>query len=321
MFFLITRRILISIPLISVVAFFIFSLQELASGDFISELRADPTVSNEVIELYEKEFHLGEHFLVRFGSWYINALTGNFGYSFSYRMPVLDLIGSRLFNTLSLACASLLIAWGLALPFGTISAVYKNRCIDRCISFISYIGMSIPTIFFALILVFMAARTHLFPIGGSMSLGFESMNSFEKIKDLIAHLALPSIVLGCAAMGHYMRQTRAYMIEVLKEDYIRVVESKGASRVRVIGKHAFINILNPLITLFGYSLGFLLSGSFLVEIIFGWPGMARLTIDALLHHDSPLLMASCICASGMLIIGNLIADILLTIVDPRIRIR
>ena len=317
----IIRRIFITLPLLLVITFFIFSLQELAPGDFLSRFRQDPTISTELLHAYEKEFNLDKPFLIRFGSWCINALQGDFGYSFSYRMPVMILIVSRLTNTLYLALASLLIALVFGIPGGITSAVYKNQMIDKIIRFMSYVFMSIPSIFLALVMIFIAARTQIFPVGGVQSINFETMNAWSKIKDLLWHLILPASVLGVSALAHYMRQTRAQMLEVLNEDYIRVARAKGLHPAKIIGKHAFANTLNSLITLVGYSLGFLLNGSFLVEIIMGWPGMARLTIDALFNHDGPLLMASCVVASCALIMGNLIADILLTLVDPRISIK
>jgi peptide/nickel transport system permease protein len=183
-----------------------------------------------------------------------------------------------------------------------------------------YAFLSLPAVFFSLMLLCLAARTHWFPIGGMTSLGYESMSFGARARDLLQHLLLPSLVLGLGAMAHYARQARGSMIDVLGRDYLRTARAKGLSEGRVVFKHALRNALNPLVSLAGQSIGALLNGSFLVEYVFAWPGLARLTFDGMQRQDEFVVKAAVTMAAIMLLIGNTIGDLLLAAVDPRVRV-
>jgi peptide/nickel transport system permease protein len=196
--------------------------------------------------------------------------------------------------------------------------VKQHSWIDRTLSFVAFIWLSIPEILAALLLLMMAARTGWFPVGGMRSLDYDELDGISQFFDILHHLALPALVVGLIPLASRMRQMRGSLLDVLRLDYVTTARAKGLSERTVIVKHALRNALNPMITLFGYTLGALVSGSFIVEIIFSWPGLGRITLDAILTQDQYLVMGAVLMASLVLIVGNLIADLLLAIADPRI---
>lgn len=253
--------------------------------------------------------------------WLGGAIKLDFGRSYSKRRPVWGLIIERLWNTLKLSIASLVIAWGIAIPLGVAAAVRQNSLIDHISGFIAFFGLSIPSMFFALLMVLFAAYTGWFPIGDMRDVvNYDTLSTWGKFKNQLHHLVLPSIVIATGAMAGYMRQARGNMLEVLGTNYVRTARAKGLAEKTVLFKHALRNAINPLVTLFGYSLAALLSGSFLVEVVMNWPGMARLVVDAIFAKDEPIVMAAVLMGSILLVLGNLAADMLLPLVDPRVRV-
>ncbi|MGA1489675.1 MAG: ABC transporter permease [Planctomycetota bacterium] len=256
-----------------------------------------------------------------FGRWLGKVLQGDFGRSFKFNQPVFELISERLLNTLTLSIAALILAWGTAIPLGVIAAVKPNSFWDHSSGFIAFFGLSIPSVFFALLMILFASYTGWFPIGDMRdTVNYDNFTFWGKIWDRLHHLVLPTIVIGTGAMAGYMRQARGNMIEALGQDYVRTARAKGLPREKVLFKHALRNAINPLVTLFGYSLAALLSGSFLVEVVMNWPGMARLVVDAIIAKDEPVVMASVMVSAVLLVFGNLFADLLLAVVDPRVRL-
>ena len=315
----ILRRLLHMIPLLLGITFFSFMIISLAPGDFLTTMTQNPQISADTIEALRAKYGLDKPWYIQYVIWLWNALHLDFGYSFANQVPVFTLIGERLINTLLLALSAALFAWGLSIPLGIISAVRQNTWIDRSSSFVAFFGLSIPEVFFALLMVFFAAKTGWFPIGGMKSIDFEYLSPLGQLWDLVYHLILPTIVLGSVSMAGRMRQMRANLLDTLLMDYIQTARAKGLSERAVIFKHALRNAINPLITLFGFTLASLLSGAFLVEVVMSWPGLGRLTLDALFTRDLYLVMGSLVMASVMLIIGNLVADIMLALNDPRIK--
>ncbi len=256
-----------------------------------------------------------------FARWIGNVVQGDFGRSFKYARPVFPMIREKLWNTLSLSLAALFLAWGVAIPLGVLAAVKPNSLWDHSSGFIAFFGLSIPSVFFALLMVLFASYTGWFPVGDMVdTVDYDKMSLIDKVWDRIHHLILPTIVIGTGAMAGYMRQARGNMIEALGQDYVRTARAKGLPQKSVLFKHALRNAINPLVTLFGYSLAALLSGSFLVEVVMNWPGMARLVVDAIFSKDEPMVMASVMVSSLLLVFGNLTADLLLAVVDPRVRL-
>ncbi|MCI0651780.1 MAG: ABC transporter permease [Planctomycetes bacterium] len=256
-----------------------------------------------------------------FGIWAWNAVHGDFGVSLKWRRPVFSLIGECLWNTLKLSLAALAIAWGIALPLGVLAAVRPNSLADHLCAFLSFFGLSIPSVFFALLMVLFASYTGWFPIGDMRDVvHYDSFSFWGKVLDELHHLCLPALVIGTTAMAGYMRQTRGNMVEALGQDFVRTARAKGVAERGVLFKHALRNAINPLITLFGYSLAALLTGSFLVEVVMNWPGLARLVYDAIFAKDEPVMMAAVLMGSTLLVAGNLVADLLLACSDPRVRL-
>lgn len=256
-----------------------------------------------------------------FARWFGNVFRGEFGISFKSNEPVFPMIRERLWNTLTLSLSALILAWITAIPLGVLAAVKPNSFWDHTSGFIAFFGLSIPSVFFALLMILFASQTGWFPIGDMRdAVRYDEMSIFGKAWNRIHHLILPTIVIGTGAMAGYMRQARGNMIEALGQDYVRTARAKGLPREKVLFKHALRNAINPLITLFGYSLAALLSGSFLVEVVMNWPGMARLVVDAIFAKDEPVVMASVLVSAILLVAGNLVADLLLGIVDPRVRL-
>jgi peptide/nickel transport system permease protein len=316
------RRLLAAIPLIIVVTFIAKAMLVLSPGNYLDELRLNPSISPDYIARMEKLYHLGSrNVFERYWYWLWPALRGDFGYSFLYKAPVWALIGERVLNTLMLTGAALVFSWGLSIPLGVLAAVNRNRWIDKLCGFISFFGLSIPSVFFSLLMILFAVKTGWFPPGGIHDqVMWSVMSPSEKLVDTLWHLVLPTVVLGTIGLAQYMRQMRSEMIETLSQDYIRTARAKGLSWRRVIFRHALGNAINPLVTLFGFSLAFLLAGALLTEYVFAWPGLGTLIYDALRNKDEPLVMASVTMLVIMLAIGNLIADVLLAVIDPRIRL-
>ena len=317
----IARRLLAIPPLLLAVTFLTYCLLYAAPGDYFTRLAEDPQVTEEYLSALRAKYGLEGGLFGRYWAWLINAIQLDFGDSFRFDLPVFDLIAERLSNTLLLTGSALIIAWGLALPLGVMAGVNQGKWLDKGASFISFVGLSIPRVFFALLMVMFAAVTEWFPVGGMRDqIYWDDFTPWEQVLDVAHHLVLPAIVIGTTSMAGYMRQMRAEMVETLSKDFVRTARAKGLSRRQVVYKHAFGNAVNPLITLFGYSLAALLTGSFLVEVVFAWPGLARLTVDAVFAQDEPLVMAAVLVATLMLVAGNTIADLLLAFVDPRIRL-
>lgn len=254
-------------------------------------------------------------------AWLSNALTGDLGESFQYKTSVADVISSRLLNTLLLSTVALFIAWGLSIPLGVWSGVRPNSMVDYICGATAYVGLSVPSVFLALLAVLFAYYTGWFPVGGMRDLvHWGDMTTGEQALDLAHHLALPASVIGFNSLAGYMRQMRGQMVETMSADYVRTARAKGLSRRSVVYKHALRNAINPLLTLLGFSLAGLLSGSFLVEVVLNWPGLARVVVDAVFARDEPLVMAAVLVATLMLVAGNIVADLLLAMADPRIRL-
>jgi len=256
-----------------------------------------------------------------YGAWLRNVCSGDLGESFLYKTGVASVIGERLLNTLLLSLAALTIAWGLAIPLGVISGVRPNSLVDHACGAVAYFGLSVPSVFLALLAVLFAYYTGWFPAGNARDvIGWDGLSATGKVLDVAHHLVLPAFVAGLAALAGYMRQMRGQMVETMSADYVRTARAKGVSRRAVVFKHALRNAINPLVTLFGFSLASLLSGSVLVEVVMNWPGLGRLVVDAVFAKDEPLVLAATMMTAVLLVLGNLVADVLLGIVDPRITV-
>ncbi|MCI0343122.1 MAG: ABC transporter permease [Planctomycetales bacterium] len=318
----VARRILALPALLLVVSFLTYFLMWVSPGDYYSKFAEDPTVNKEMIEKLRAEAGLDRGLPDGWAVWVANAVQGSLGDSLETRRPVAGLVLERLGSTLLLSVAALAIAWGAAIPLGVLAAVKRGKWLDHGCGLVAYVGLSIPSVFFAMLMILLAAHTGWFPVGDMRNVGeWERMGLGGRLLDLAHHLVLPAFVLGTISMAGYMRQMRGNMLECLSQDYVRTARAKGLAPASVVGKHALRPAINPIITLFGFSLAHLLNGSFLVEIVMNWPGMARLVVTAIFQEDQPVVMASVLMATTLLVLGNLIADVLLGLADPRIRLQ
>jgi len=296
-----------------------FVIIQLSPGDFLAEIRLNPIVSQQTVDQMRANFGLDQPLHIQYLKWVWNAVRLDFGYSFAFQVPVIWLIGSRLMNSVILNLVSFAVAWAIAVPLGIYTARRQYSAADNSLSFAAYVGISTPTFFSGLFLLYWAFKTGWFPIGGMTSIDYEFLTPLGKFLDVAHHMVLPVLVLGVLGVAGLMRQMRANLLEVLRHDYVRTARSKGLAERVVINKHAVRNAINPLITIFGFSLGGLLGGSAILENVLGWPGIGKLLVDATIQKDLYVVMASLVIGSVTLVVGNLIADILLVASDPRIR--
>jgi peptide/nickel transport system permease protein len=313
------QRLLHIIPLLIGISFIAFAVMQLAPGDFLSALTQDPRVSPEMMAAMRAQYGLDKPWYVQYFLWLGNALRLNFGYSLAYHVPVTTLLGQRLWNTFLLSFCSLVFSWSLAIPLGIIAAVRRNSWADRSISLFAFAGISFPGFFLALLLLLFAQQTGWFPVGGMQSATVDLMSPWERFVDLIRHLALPVLVLGTAGLAGIMRQMRGNLLDTLRENYVTAARARGLPEQTVVFKHAARNAINPLITVFGYSLAGLLSGAALVENVMAWPGLGRLILEAVMGRDLYLVMGSFVMGAVLLLLGNLVGDLLLAAADPRIK--
>lgn len=310
----IVQRLLIAIPVlfgVTIVAFFIMTL---APGDAVDML-ISPGLSAEDIALKKKSLGLDQPVIVQYVRWLQEMLRGNLGYSFTNRQPVTERIFDRFGATFTLAMTAMLISYIIAIPIGILSAVRQYSVLDYSATVFSFLGVSIPSFFFGLLMIyFFSLKLDLFPTGGMQSIGKEF-----SLADRISHLVLPTIVLSLQNTGVVMRYTRSSMLDVIRQDYVRTARGKGLQERLVLIRHALRNALIPVITLVGLQVPFLLSGAIITEQIFNWPGMGRLTVEAINQRDYPTIMGLNLLIAVMVVIGNLLADIFYGVADPRIR--
>lgn len=318
---LIVKRLLGILVLLVAVACFTFLLVRLAPGDYFTELSQNPRISQETLQSMREQYGLDRAWYAQFGAWFSHAVRGDLGYSIAFQMPAVHLIKERFLNTVLLALTALAIGIGGAVPLALLSTWWRWKWFDRALSALTAVVISVPSFLWALFAVLVAARTGLFPIGGSRSIDYESYSTSARVSDVAWHLALPAAVLGLKQVAPYLRQLQTSLGEILSEDFIVTARAKGLNEALILVKHALRNALNPLVTMFGHSLGALLSGAFVVEAIMSWPGLGNLAVSSLLARDLDVVVACLIYAAALLAAGNLIADILLTLVDPRVRLR
>jgi peptide/nickel transport system permease protein len=318
----IIRRLILLVPLLIGITLVSWAAISLApgSGDYFQSLvLQNPQISPKTIAALRAQFGMDQPPWLQYLHWLWSILHLNFGISFAYNVPVTWLIGSRALNTLLLSLTSMIVAWGIAIPLGIFSAVRQYSVMDGLLSTGAFVAISVPSFFSALLLLYGAYWTHLLPLQGLTSVDFEFLPWWGKLLDVGRHLVLPTIALGVFSVGGLMRYMRTNLLEVLRADYVKTARAKGVPEGIVIYKHAVRNAINPMVTLFGFELGGLLSGAAFVENVLGYPGLGRLILEAVLKKDIFVVMGSLLLGSVLLILGNLVADILLAYVDPRIQ--
>ena len=298
------QRILVSIPVMLGVVFLIFLMLNVVPGNPIEAMLGEHA-SQSVIDRMSRYYGLDQPVYVQFLIYVKNLLRGDLGVSYKLNRSVNDLIGNAFPYTLKLTLLSALLAWLIGIPAGIVSAIRKNSLIDRLFMGVSLMGVSMPVFWAALLFqYFFAYRMNLVPVSGATSL---------------SSYFLPSIVLGWSSAGTIARLTRSNLLEVLEEDYIRTAFAKGRSQSGVILHHAFKNALLPVVTMMAIQVASMLSGAVITETVFAIPGIGRLAVDAITSRDMPLLQGTVLFTTVLMILGNLVADLLYTVIDPRIR--
>ena len=316
----ILKRIIQTIPLLVMVSIISFFIIRLSPVDPLAELKLNPSISPETVEAERQRLGLDKPIIVQYGKWAVSFVQGDLGVT-STGEKVSQKLKERIPNTLLLTSLVILLTWLVGVPLGIIAAVKWKTNFDRILTVLTSIGMAIPSFFFAVLLLLFAVKTGWFPIGGLTSPNFADMTFCQKFLDIAHHLILPVFVLFTISLAGLQRQMRANMLDVLDSDYVKFARAKGLPEHLVIYKHALRNAVNPMITLLGFEFAGLLSGAALTEYVFQYPGLGRLILEAVLKSDINLVMASLMMGAVMLIVGNLIADILLIITDPRIRVK
>ncbi len=314
----ILKRLVQVIPLLILVSIISFFIIRLSPIDPLAELRLNPSISQETLDKEVKRLRLDKPIGIQYLYWAKSFLKGDLGYT-STGEKVSIKLKERIPNTLLLTLVVIIMTWTVGVPLGIISAIKKESSFDRLLTILASVGMAIPSFFFAILMLLFAVKTGWFPVGGLTSYNFNEMSFVQKLFDITKHIALPAIVLFTISLSSLQRQMRANMLEVLDSDYIKFARAKGLSEFRVIFKHALRNAVNPMITLLGFEFAGLLSGAALTEYVFQYPGLGRLVLEAVMKSDINLVMASLMMGTIMLVLGNLIADILLIITDPRLR--
>lgn len=317
----IIRRILQMIPLLLGVSIASFLIVKATPGDqtmvYVDPNKPPP--SAEDMARLRARLGLDDSLSVQYVRWLEGVLQGDLGFSIASRRPVATEISDRMPATVLLGTTSLLIAVVFSIPIGVFSAVRRYTKVDYLITTLSFIGVSMPGFFLALLLMqIFAVQLKLLPTTGMRNVR-ESYEGAAAAADIARHLVLPSIALGMASLARWVRYQRSSVLEVLSQDYIRTAHAKGLGERRVLLTHALRNSLLPMVTLLGLSIPQLVSGSFIIEFVFGWPGLGLLGVNAALKRDFPTIMAVTMLSAVFIVIGNFIADVAYHWVDPRIR--
>lgn len=306
------RRILATIPVMVVVGVFVFGLLHLSPGDPAAVIAGDYAQPSD-IERIRQQLGLNEPIHVQFGIWVWDLLRGDLGISIFSNLPVTRLIGQRVEPTLMLSLTTMIFAVVLAVPMGVVAAWKAGTWIDRSVMLFAVIGFSFPVFWMGFLLIWgFSVKLAWLPVQGYTSI-------FEGLIPFLRNIILPTITLGVVYMALIARITRASVLEVLKEDYIRTAQAKGLNNQKVLWYHALKNASVPIVTIIGIGVALLIGGVVVTESVFAIPGLGRLTVDAILRRDYPVIQAMILIFSAAYVFVNLIVDMLYTVLDPRIR--
>ncbi|WP_034455058.1 ABC transporter permease [Buttiauxella noackiae] len=308
------RRLAQLVPMLFFISLVSFLLVKLAPGDPV-QAYITPRMSPEDIERIRHSLGLDKPMFMQYLLWLKNVLQGDLGYSLIYHRPVLTMIAERIPATLGLMGASLVLAMVLAIPLGLVAGAFKHRWLDHFLNMFAYIGISVPIFWFGILLITVfSVQLNWLPSMGMRTIGME-----DSWLDVIRHGILPCIALSFYNLSNYVRYIRSNTITQLSADYVQTQLAYGATRRSILFRHVLKNVLLPVITLFGISFGELVVGAYVTESVFSWPGMGLLGIQSITSLDYPLIMAMIMLSSLMLIVGNLLADMLYRVADPRIK--
>ncbi|MGH9732194.1 MAG: ABC transporter permease [Candidatus Acidiferrales bacterium] len=315
-----TRRLWHAALLLIAISVFSFVLLQWAPGNFFDAMRLNPRISAQTVNGLRLKYGMDQSLPVRYAHWAYSILKGDMGFSFSYNTPVAPLLWTRAQNTLFLTGIATLLAWLLAIPLGIWSAANKGTWGDRACAFSTSALLAIPDLLLFLVLLLLAVRTGWVPAGGLVSTGFDSFSFWNKLRDVAVHFALPAFGLAVVTLPVLVRHIRSAMVEALDSPFIRAARGHGIPRTRLLFRYALPVASNPLISLLGFSVATMLSASVIVEVIMSWPGLGPLMVQAILSRDVYVVVGVVMLSSVFLVAGNLLADVLLFVSDPRIRV-
>jgi len=313
------RRALQGVLVLFVVSLLSFVLVDLAPGDFFAEMRLDPRISEATLAALRARAGLDRPLPQRYASWLFGLAHGDLGYSFAYGSPVGALLWPRARHTLLLTGTATALAWALAIPLGTWWATRRRGVAGHAFSAATAVLLSVPDVVLALLLLLLAVRTGWFPAGGMTSVGHEPPTVVGRAADVAWHLALPTAALVLGLLPVLLRHVRSSVAALLDAPFVQAARGHGLGETRVLFRHVLPAAANPLLSLFGLSLAGLLSASLLVEVVMSWPGLGPLLVEAILARDFHLVLALVLASTVLLLGGNLLADALLLVADPRIR--
>jgi peptide/nickel transport system permease protein len=313
------RRLLRAIVLLVGVSALCFLFTEMAPGSFFDEMRLNPQISPQTISALRARYGLDQPLVVRYGRWMSSAVHGDLGYSIAYNTPVTPLLRNRARNTLLLTTTAVFLTWIIAVPAGVWAAASRGKWFDRLSTLGSSFLSSVPEIVIAVALLAVVVRWRILPVGGMTSLGFEQLSGWEEFHDVVGRMVLPTSILVLSGIAVVIRHVRASVLEIAEAPYVQAARGLGITRGRLLFRHVLPVAANPAISLFGLSLAGLLSGSLLVEVVTGWPGLGPLILEATLSRDLYLVIGGIMLSALFMLGGNFVADLLLMLVDPRIR--
>jgi peptide/nickel transport system permease protein len=313
------RRLLRAVLLLIGVSALCFLFTEMAPGSFFDEMRLNPQISPETIAALRSRYGLDQPIAVRYEHWIKAVLHADLGYSIAYNTPVAPLLWSRAKNTLLLSSTALILTWIISVPLGVWTAEKRDGPLDNLVTIASSFLTSIPELVIAVSLLAVAVRWHFFRVGGMTSADFEDLSAWAQLRDVLLHMALPTLILVVCETAVIVRHVRASVLEVLQAPYVQAARGYGAGRSRLLFRHVLPVAANPAISLFGFSLAGLISGSLVVEVVCGWPGLGPLILEATLARDLYLVIGGIMLSALFMVGGNFVADLLLFVSDPRIR--
>jgi peptide/nickel transport system permease protein len=315
------RRLLAAIPVVIGVSLVTFTLMHAAGGGYVPGISDDPRLSQATVAALRHEYGLDQPWPVQYGLWLWNLLHGDFGRSMVDGTRVSSHIADRLPNTLELTVTAILLGVALSIPIGVLSARRRGSRLDNALTTLSTAGVAVPEFWLGLMLILLLAVIPAQHMGAPLLPSSGATSSFEggDPLDRLAHLVLPAIVLAFAYLSIWSRFTRSSMLETLSQDYVRTARAKGMTERRVVYRHALRNSVIPLVTLVGLELPGLVSGGVIVEVVFGWPGIGRFAYERALAFDYTTVMGLTTFASVLVVGGNLVADMMYAVLDPRIR--
>lgn len=316
----ITKRLIQVVPLLIGITVVSFIIMQLAPGDPV-DLLTERNATAEERARVRAVYGLDRPLHVQYWIWLTNMLRGDFGHSYVRGRPVLELIMDRLPNTVYLNLVVSVLIYSLAIPIGVASALKQYSTFDHSVTSFAFLGQALPNFWFGLLLIYgVALRTEFIPVGGMATYGVSLQNFplWTVLVDRIRYLVLPVVVMGMSSMAGITRYMRSSMLEVARQDYVRTARAKGISERVVIYKHALRNAMLPIVTLIGFEIPVLFSGSVIIENIFSWPGLGTLSVNAVFMRDYMVIMAFNVIGAALVIAGNFIADLLYVAVDPRI---